>query len=80
MRKKRELKDPNSCLNKARKNERLFVLLERDKAFIETVRFWANKRLELGLNLPTDDQIKSALKLALKVEKAQAKKAEKESA
>lgn len=57
MRKRDELTNPNSCLNKARDDEWLFVLLGRDLAAVDTVRFWIIRRLELGKNAPGDPQI-----------------------
>lgn len=52
---------PNTCWNKAREDERVFVLLARDAAAPETLRFWANKRIELGNNDRFDPQIIEAL-------------------
>ena len=40
MKKTDELADPTSCLNKARDDERLFVLLARDPAAPVTIRAW----------------------------------------
>lgn len=68
MRKCEELIDPGSCLNKARNDELLFVLLERDRAFPATVRFWAEERIRLQLNLPGDPKIVSARAVADEVE------------
>ena len=67
--KSRELSDPNSCLNRAKENERLFVLLEHDDAAPATVRFWVGERIRLGKNRPTDEQIESALKEAMAMDK-----------
>lgn len=52
---------PNTCWNKARADERVFVLLARDAAAPETLRFWASKRMELGKNQREDPQIVEAL-------------------
>src|SRR3954466_1126063 len=38
--KSQELTDPNSCLNKSRDDEPLFVLAARDRKAQWTVRFW----------------------------------------
>ena len=59
-----EISNPNSCLNKARPDERLFVLLARDPAAPDVIRFWARKRIWLGKNKITDPQIVEALECA----------------
>lgn len=69
MRKDKELSDSNSCLSKARKDELIFVLLERDMATPETIRFWCEKRIELGKNTASDEQILQALELAREIER-----------
>jgi hypothetical protein len=61
MLKREEAAEPNSCWNKARSDEPLFVLLARDVAAAETMRFWAARRVELGKNKLDDPQIVSAL-------------------
>lgn len=66
--KRDELTHPQSCLNKARDDELLFVLLERDAAFPAAVREWCRKRVELKLNDYADQQIIEALTAANKVE------------
>lgn len=60
MRKKDELSNPSSCLNKARDNEWIFVILERDDTAVETVEFWRNKRIEKGINKASDAKMKEA--------------------
>jgi len=50
MKKRDELADPKSCLNRAGENEQLFVLRERDPAFPATVEFWSRERQKLGLD------------------------------
>jgi hypothetical protein len=60
VRKRDELADPPSCLNKARDNEWLFVLLGRDPAAPAAVRAWIKERVRLGKNLPADPQILEA--------------------
>jgi hypothetical protein len=64
MKKLDELSDPNSCLNKARDDEQLFVLIGRDPAMSQTLRYWAHKRIQLGKNKQDDQQIQEALALA----------------
>lgn len=59
-----EIGSPNSCLNKAKFNEMLFVLLERDAAAPTAIRAWIAKRIELGKNTPDDIQILEALQCA----------------
>lgn len=61
MMKQTELNDPNSCLNRAREDEQIFVLLGRDVAAPEAVRMWAAERIRSGKNKPTDQQIIEAL-------------------
>ena len=68
MLKRDEISDPQSCFNKARSDERVFVLLERDIAAPCAIREWAMKRVELGKNKATDPQIKEALNCADKME------------
>lgn len=60
MRKRDELKSANSCLNKARDDEWLFVLLGRDVAATTAVRAWIDKRIALGKNKSDDPQILEA--------------------
>ena len=45
MRKQFELKDPNSCLNRAQDNEMLFVIRSHDVCAAETVRDWCQRRI-----------------------------------
>lgn len=74
MLKKREIEQPNSCLNKARLNERIFVLLERDAAAPHAIRQWCDKRVELGKNKRDDPQIVDALETAELMEREQQSK------
>ena len=64
MRKISEIKESQSCLNKARDNEMLFVLLGRDKAAPFVIRMWVQMRITLGLNLLEDEKIQEALNCA----------------
>ncbi len=68
MRKIDELLDPNSCLNRAKPAEWIFVLLERDSAAADTVRHWCERRILLKKNVRTDPQIVEALAWADKVD------------
>lgn len=67
--KRRELEEPDSCLNKADSDEPLFVLLGRDASAKVAIQAWVDDRLKTGKNRPYDNQIIEA-KLALeKMEK-----------
>jgi hypothetical protein len=71
MRKINELQDPNSCLNKAKPREMLFVLIGHDVCGPEVIRFWCEKRIERGKNKPGDPQIREALLCAIAMEEDQ---------
>ncbi len=58
--KRDEIDHPESCLNRARDEERLFVLRARDPAAPAAIRAWIKERLRLGKNKPGDEQIRSA--------------------
>lgn len=60
MRKRDELSDPNSCMNRARDDEWTFVLLGRDVAACTAVAAWIAERIRLGKNKPDDPQIAEA--------------------
>jgi hypothetical protein len=62
MRKRDELVDPQSCLNRAKPDEWLFVLLGRDEDAPATVLDWIERRLRRGKNAPDDPQIVEARK------------------
>ena len=64
MKKKHELADPTSCLSRAKDNEILFILLERDDAAPETIRFWINTRIGMGKNKAGDNQMVEAERCA----------------
>jgi len=51
---------PDSCLNKARDDEHLFVLLGRDLAAPAAIRAWIEARIRVGKNHPEDDQLAQA--------------------
>jgi hypothetical protein len=54
------LADPKSCLNKAREDEWLFVLLGRDESAVVAVRVWIEDRILRGKNRPDDPKIQEA--------------------
>lgn len=68
MRKADELEYIGSCLNKARPDEIIFVLMARDAAAPAAVRAWAMERIKLGLNKSQDAKILEALKSATEME------------
>lgn len=74
MLKRDEIELPNTCLNNARDDERLFVLLARDAAAPVAIRAWVAERLRLGKNVESDPQIREALECAslMEVERADA--------
>jgi len=63
-----EISTPTSCLNKARDEERLFVLLARDPAAPIAIRAWVAERIRLGKNTLTDPQIVEAIDCAARME------------
>ncbi len=67
MKKRDEITNPLSCLNKARDHEMLFVLLARDAAAPATVRFWIAERIRLRLNTEGEAQIQEAFDCAIKL-------------
>ncbi len=60
MLKRDELRDPQSCLNRAGEDEMTFVLLGRDVAASAAIRAWISERIRLGKNRPDDPQIAEA--------------------
>lgn len=62
--KRDEIEYAESCLNKARDSERLFVLLARDAAAPVAIRAWVAERLRLDKNKADDPQIVEALECA----------------
>lgn len=71
MRKNDEISIPSSCLNKAKPNERLFVLLARDPAAPFAIRRWVVARCRLGKNDVNDPQVQEALECARLMEEEQ---------
>ena len=59
-----EIDNPKSCWNKAGIDERLFILLRRDKVAPEVIRYWAYLRVVKGMNKTQDPQIQEALQCA----------------
>jgi hypothetical protein len=57
MKKRDELMDPRSCMNRADEGEWTFVLLGRDAAAPVAIRAWIEERIRLGKNARTDAQI-----------------------
>jgi hypothetical protein len=74
MRKKEELSNPKSCINKAKDNEMTFVLLGRDIAAPYAIREWVEKRIWEGKNKRNDPQIIEALQCASIMENERIKK------
>lgn len=68
MRKRDEMTNPASCMSRAREDEWTFVLLGRDAAAPETIRFWCAQRVSLGKNGWADPQIVEALACAQAME------------
>lgn len=75
MRKRDELTDPTSCLNRAREDELVFTILGRDAAAPAAIRAWVGERLRLGKNMAEDWQIRDALLCAAVMEREQAEAA-----
>lgn len=59
-----EVADPNSCLNKAKDSELVFVLVERDAASPAAIRAWIAERIRLGLNRAGDNKLVEAERTA----------------
>jgi len=63
-----ELANSNSCLNRAKDDETIFVLLARDIAAPIAIRAWVAARIRHGKNKLEDDQMQTALADATKME------------
>lgn len=61
--KEKELSDPNSCLNKAKLDEFLFILRDKDPTMKNVINFWIDERIRMGLNTISDSKINEAMKL-----------------
>jgi hypothetical protein len=68
MRRDIEAKDPNSCWNRARPDQFVFVLLDHDITTPGTIRDWVKRRIAAGKNVEGDAQITEALALADTIE------------
>lgn len=55
-----EIHNPESCLNKARLDEMIFVLRATDPAAPATIQFWMDQRIQLGLNQADDVKLRRA--------------------
>jgi len=64
MLKRDEASNPSSCWNKARADERMFVLLARDEAAPAAIRAWVAERIRLNKNTADDPSIQDALQCA----------------
>jgi hypothetical protein len=64
VKKREELADSKSCLNKAYDDEMLFILLGRDIAAPAAIMAWIEERIRLGKNKRSDPQIIEARKCA----------------
>jgi hypothetical protein len=67
MKKSDELNNPGSCLSKAKDEELIFVLLERDPCIVATIAAWINARIESGVNSADDPKIKEAMEFCNQV-------------
>jgi hypothetical protein len=68
MLKTEETANPQSCWNKGRHDERMFVLLARDEAAPAAIRAWCAERVRLGKNKLGDPQIEEAMLCAALME------------
>lgn len=64
MHKHLEISSPTSCFNKAKDDERLFILPARDPAAPVAIRAWIAERLRLGMNKEGDIQLHGAAQCA----------------
>lgn len=64
MKKRDELTNPNSCFNKAKDDDYIFVLIQKDITMADTIRQWVRLRVEAGKNQYIDAKVDEALKLA----------------
>jgi hypothetical protein len=74
MKKSQEVLQPDSCFNRAEKDELIFVLLGRDFFAPTAIRAWVEARVNSLKNMPTDKEIVEALECAKAMERAQAEK------
>lgn len=64
MRKRDELTNPDSCMSRAKDDEWTFVLLGRDAAAPDTIADWCARRIRMGKNEWSDEQIQEAMRCA----------------
>lgn len=69
--KMKEISEKDSCWNKANGFDMVFVLIEKDLAAADTIRFWIKKRIELGKNKIGDAQLLEAEACAKYIEACQ---------
>lgn len=55
----------DSCWNKARDDEPIFIILGRDRASLVAIDAWCNERIKLGLNHRDDPQTIEAMQCAI---------------
>ena len=55
---------PDSCWNRARKDQMVFVLIEGDPAAAKAIREWCAERVQLGKNQWGDVKIREAQAIA----------------
>lgn len=72
--KEKALKLLSSCWSKAKADEPIFILLGRDKAAAQTIRFWALERQKRALNRADDEQLVEAYALAKSIDEYNAPK------
>ena len=63
-----EITNPKSCLNKAKPNEAVFVLLARDPAAPAAILAWIAERARLGLESFGDAKLRDAYNAAAVME------------
>jgi hypothetical protein len=68
--KRENIDDPNSCWNKARDDEQVFILLGRDEQMAGTIRDWADRRIAAGVDTDSSPKILSARRLADDLDRA----------
>jgi hypothetical protein len=66
-----EATNHDSCWNRARNDELVFVLLGRDVAAPAAIRAWIRERIRTGKNQPDDAQIAEAFACANAMKGAQ---------
>ena len=70
MLKRDETSDPKSCMNRAKDEEMVFVLLGRDLAAPVAIRAWMAERIRLGENQRGDAQLVDAEECARLMEES----------